>query len=199
MANYGMSLAKGQEALMAINGKPIQRIRLEVGWHPIYGEENMDIDSSILVYQKEQPDIQELIAYFNKHSYNGSIRHNGDNLTGEDDYFGYDSEDGVDETIDVDLASLDPHYNRLAVAINIYDAHAKEQTFEDVDGLFIRIVNTDDGSYICNYKVTNKIYNDNTLVIGLFLKKGTEWIFKALGVSYDFDNIENFADMVAEH
>ena len=57
----------------------------------------------------------------------------------------------------------------------------------------------DDKSFICNYEVTDKIYNDNTVVIGLFLKKGTEWIFKALGASYDFDRIEDFANVVAEH
>ena len=209
MAKYGMTLAKGQEALMAIDGKPVENIRLEVGWDPNKGID-MDIDSSILVYRKEEPSTQELIYYCKLSSDDGSIIHNGDNLTGEDDYFdgdddeednyrGEDDGDGVDETIDVHLKEINGKYNRLAVVINIFGARIRKQTFASVENLFIRIRNMDDGSFICNYKVTDKIYDDNTVVIGLFLKKGTEWIFKALGASYDFAEIENFANMVAEH
>ena len=219
MANYGMSLAKGQEALMAVDGKPVNKIRLEVGWDPIReDDEDMDIDSSILVYQKEDPHNQELVSYFRLHSSNYSIVHNGDNVTGEDedddDYYEDDEDEPkalakgksnkepelkVDETIDIKFDELYGHYNRLAVVINIYEAYDREQTFRDVENLFIRIRNMEDNSFICNFRVTDKIMDDNTVVIGLFLKKGTQWIFKALGASYSFNRIEDFADMVARH
>ena len=39
----------------------------------------------------------------------------------------------------------------------------------------------DDKSFICNYEVTDKIYNDNTVVIGLFLKKPPSGYSKHLG------------------
>ena len=199
---YGLKLSKGQEALISSTEKPVNKIYIETGWDPSNNYEDMDIDSSVLVYSYSNPNKQEVICYHNMESKDKCIIHNGDNLTGEEGYVDEDDEryeGDVDEIIDVNLKDLKSDYDRLVVFINIFECESRNQTFEDVENLFIRVRKTDDNSTICEYNVMEKMRDDTLLVIGLFYKKDNKWTFKAVGQSYKFNSIEEFAKMVKEH
>ncbi|MCG4607267.1 TerD family protein, partial [Bifidobacterium longum] len=73
-----------------------------------------------------------LIYFGNKTSSCGSVRHQGDNLTG--------AGSGDDEVVNVDLSRIPNDVERLVFVVNIYQAKSRNQDFGMIENAFIRIL-----------------------------------------------------------
>ena len=96
-----------------------------LGWHIQQGW-NYDLDASILSFNKMNV-LNEIIFHKNLQSYDGSIRHYGDNRTGLGE--------GDDEVLSIDFAHVDPNVFSMAVIINSF----KENSLVHVMDAFVRL------------------------------------------------------------
>ena len=173
-----ITLSQGQEVKIALGGKDLEAIELNVGWDPTYGSKNMDIDSSIFLFKDSV--INETVYFGRKEDSAGSVLHHGDNLTGEP----VNGQSDVDEVIDVNLKKVPQKYNNIAVIINIYNCMDRNQNFGTVKNLFIRLYDKKTRKKICDYQIGHNISNKTGLVIGLLSRSGSGWKFKASGDAY---------------
>lgn len=182
-----LKLAQGQEVKIAFGGKNIDKIEVNVGWDPAISGSNMDIDSSVILYNAQSRDDYELVYYCNTTDDNDTVYHHGDDVVG-------DSSDDVDEIIDVNLKEIAYHYDHIAVVVNIFNADSKGQDFGQVRNLFMRILDANTRKSICDYQVSHNIRNQHGIILGLFSKSGTGWKFKAIGDASRPDCVESYAE-----
>lgn len=137
------------------------------GWAALYGANGEKLD---------------LIYYGNKVYNQGTIRHHGDNLTGEGD--------GDDEVLTINLHSIPAEVKYVVIGITIYQGIARHQQFGDIENTFIRLVDKRNDHEICRYQGTDFDKSHRTFYAGMFTRDGNEWKFTALGVSNATDRIE---------
>lgn len=182
-----LMLAQGQEVKIAVGGKNIDRIEVNVGWDPARGGPNMDIDSSVVLYSG-QTGKYELVYFGNKDDKHFTIHHHGDDLYG-------DSSQDVDEIVDVNLRDIPSEYDHIAIIINIYDAIERHQNFGKVNNLFMRVLDASNKRALCDYKVTHNIQYDTGIVIGVFSRSGSGWKFKAAGNTSKPNSVHDLAQL----
>ncbi|QCB42570.1 TerD family protein [Sphingomonas sp. PAMC26645] len=176
--NASVSLAK--EA----GGSGLSKIALGVGWDAVQqkkkggffggllgggaaAETEIDLDASCIAFDG-RGSVVDLVWFQKLASDDGSIRHSGDNLTGEGD--------GDDETISIDLARLPATIETLVLTVNSF----RGQTFNEVENAFGRVVDLSTNRELARFDITDA--GTHTGIILASLKKaGGEWVFKALG------------------
>lgn len=118
---------------------------------------------------------------FYDHDPEEAVHHTGDNNTG--------AGDGDDEAVTIDFTKLNPEVDKIVCCVTMYEAHARHQTFGDVDNAYFRFVNPDTNQE-WRYDLSED-YSSYTSVVGVELYKHqkpdgtTEWKMKATGEGYD--------------
>lgn len=100
----------------------------------------------------------------------------GDNLTGE--------VGGDDEAINVDFARLDPSVERVVIAVSIYEAPQRGQSFGQVANAFTRIVNRADGAELARYDLTEDASTGTGMIFGEVYRHSGEQKSRAVGRGY---------------
>jgi tellurium resistance protein TerZ len=172
--NASVSLAK--EA----GGSGLSKIALGVGWDVAKkkggllgglfgggGPTEIDLDASCIVFDGSGG-IVDLVWFQQLVSKDGSIRHSGDNLTGDGD--------GDDETISIDLTRLPAGVETLVLTVNSF----RGQTFNEVDNAFGRVVDLGTGRELARFDITDAGTHTG-LILASLKRTGGEWVFKALG------------------
>jgi tellurium resistance protein TerZ len=181
-----IKLEKGQRInLEKSNGNKLQNLCVGVNWGAIEKKnwlgfksmEAVDLDASCATFDANNKAL-EIIYFGNLKSQNGSIRHSGDDLTGD-----MGGDDGLDnEVITVDLAKLPPEVEKIAFVLNSFRGH----DFKTIPFASIRIYEGTP-SRVNEVFATYDIANDTTfagsvsMVMGVFYKKNGEWKFNAIG------------------
>ncbi len=186
-----INLQKGQKIdLTKSDGGQLNRVTVGLGWDQaesskggLFGllkpaSHTVDCDASIVLCGADGKRIpgsaNDCCIYFgNKVNSNGSIVHQGDNLTGEGD--------GDDEKIMVKLQELPSFIDKLVFVVNIYQASQKGQHFGMIKNCFIRIVDTDTNIEICRFNLTENYINMQGLVVAEIYRKNGAWKFNAVG------------------
>ncbi len=177
----GISLVKGGNISLTkeAGAGGLAKVVVGLGWdvQTTTGKE-FDLDSSAIACDEagKAVDAGHFVFYGNLSSPDGSIRHSGDNLTGEGG--------GDDEQITVDLASLSAAAVRVAFPVSIYDADTRNQNFGQVRNAFIRVVNAVDGSELARYDLTEDASVETAMIFGELYRNGDEWKFRATGQGY---------------
>lgn len=132
---------------------------------------------------------RDLVYYNNLRHSSGSVRHMGDNLTGNSS-----EESGDSEQISINLKSVPAQYDKIILAVGIYRAIPRHQHFGMIKNAYIRIVDESTRREICRYNLTDN-YPDMTHVIfgELYKDKRREWQFQALGDSTRDENVAQLA------
>jgi tellurium resistance protein TerZ len=181
-------LEKGQRInLEKSNGSKLQNLCVGVNWGAIESKsfwggkkmEAVDLDASCATFDDNNREL-EVIYFRNLKSRNNSIRHSGDDLTGD-----MGGDDGLDnEVITVDLTKLDPAVSKIAFVLNSF----KGQDFKTIPFAAIRIYEGTP-THVKEVFATYDISNDSTfagkvsMVMGVFYKRNGEWKFNAIGES----------------
>lgn len=182
-----INLEKGQRiSLEKANGSKLQNICVGINWGAIEKKgflglsttkEAVDLDASCALFN-ENKQLEEVVYYGNLKSKNASVRHSGDDLTGD-----MGGDDGMDnEVITVDLSKLNASTTYVAFVLNSFRGHdfAKipfasiriyEGTPQRVNEVFAKYDISHDASFAGNV----------SMVMGVFYKRNGEWKFNAIG------------------
>ena len=137
----GVSLTKGGNVSLTKAAPGLKAVSVGLGWdvRSTTGDD-FDLDASALGLDPNHRIVADdyFVFFNNTTSPDGSIVHQGDNLTGEGD--------GDDEVINIDLKSVPPQAVSIVITVSIYDAEARSQSFGQVRNAFIRVVNDANGT-----------------------------------------------------
>ena len=158
-----VSLSKGQRVDLTKGRPSLKNILVGLGWDINHydGEADFDLDASVFM-TKENGKVgkdEDFIFYGNLEHSSKSVKHMGDNRTGEGD--------GDDEVIKIKLDKIPSDYETLAVTVTIYDAD--EETGEE----------------LIRFDLSEDFSTETALVVAEIYKHNGEWKFKAVGSGYN--------------
>jgi len=182
-----INLQKGQRiSLEKSNGSKLQSVCIGINWGAIekkgmfgFGvtKEAVDLDASCALFD-ESKRLVDVIYFGNLKSKDGSVKHSGDDLTGD-----LNGNDGLDnEVITVNLSGLPASVTYVAFMLNSF----RGQDFGSIPFASIRIYEgtpTRVSEVFANYDIAHSkdFAGHVAMVLGVFYKKNAEWKFNAIG------------------
>ena len=174
-----VSLSKGGNVSLSKEAPGLRAVLVGLGWDVrTTSGADFDLDASALMLGSSGKILSDshFIFFNNLKSPDGSVEHTGDNLTGEGE--------GDDEVIKVHLADVPGEVEKIVVAVSIYDAEPRGQSFGQVRNAFIRVVNQDDNREITRYDLSEDASTETAMLFGELYRNGAEWKFRAVGQGY---------------
>lgn len=172
-----LTLSKQQSiSLEKTAGSSLSSISLGLGWDPVKagflgkmlgGGGAIDLDASCILLNSDFQKI-DLVWFRQLKSQDGSIKHSGDNRTGDGD--------GDDESIHVDLQRLPAAVKFLVFTVNSFTG----QTFDKVENAYCRILNASNNTELARFNLSEKGSHTGTVMACLTRQNG-DWEFKAIG------------------
>jgi tellurium resistance protein TerD len=175
----GVSLSKGGNVSLSKEAPGLTAVLVGLGWDArTTSGADFDLDASALMVDVNGKILGDsyFIFFNNLKSPDGSVEHTGDNLTGEGD--------GDDEAIKVSLATVPAEVDKLVVAVSIYDAENRGQSFGQVRNAYIRVLNQADNSEIARYDLSEDASTETAMIFGEIYRNAAEWKFRAVGQGY---------------
>lgn len=133
-----VKLQKGQKVSLSKEHAGLSKIIVGLGWDEVqqqrsfFAPKPQDIDCdafALLLVDGKLASSQDIVYYGSLKHNSGSVVHMGDNLTG--------AGDGDDEQIVIDLNRVPAQYDRIVLAVNIYQAYERRQHFGMIQNAFI--------------------------------------------------------------
>ncbi len=190
-----VKLQKGQKVSLSKENAGLSTVVVGLGWDEVEQKRKgffapkpqpIDCDAfAILLKNGKLVDNNDVVYFGNLTHYTQSVRHMGDNLTG--------AGDGDDEQIIVDLNSVPGEYDRIVIAVNIYQARERKQHFGMIQNAFIRLVDGRNNSEMCIYNLTENYSNQTAMLFGEVYRHNGEWKFNAVGQGTTDNSIGEFA------
>jgi len=175
----GISLDKGGAVSLAKQSPGLKTVRVGLGWDVASGGAAFDLDAVAFLLQdsgggqlRVRSD-QDFIFYNNLASFDGSVRHSGDNRTG--------AGEGDDEMIVIELSRVPSDVHVIRIDAAIHDADSRRQNFGMVQSAFIRIVNEENGAELARYNLAAQTSTATGMVFGELDRRGGDWQFRAVG------------------
>ncbi len=175
-----ISLSKGQKISLTKGNPGLSSITVGLGWDVNMYDTGtaFDLDSEAFLLGGNGMCTQDtdFVFYGNLEHPSGSVKHMGDNLTGEGD--------GDDEQILVELSQVPANIERIAFTVTIHDAEVRRQNFGQVNNSFIRIVDNATGTELVRYDLGEDFSIETAVVVGELYKHNGEWKFNAIGSGF---------------
>lgn len=175
-----INLTKGQKVDLTKSNPGLSKIVVGLGWdvNAFDTSTNFDLDAAAFMVgaNGKCPTEKEFVFYGNLEHPGGSVKHMGDNLTGEGD--------GDDEQITVDLATVPANVDRIAFTVTIYDAESRHQNFGQVSNAYIHIQDLTTGTDLIRYDLGEDFSIETALVVGELYRHNGEWKFNAIGSGF---------------
>lgn len=175
-----INLSKGQKVDLTKGNPGLNNIMIGLGWdvNAFDSGAAFDLDAAafMLTETGKCPTEKEFIFYGNLAHSSNSVKHMGDNLTGEGD--------GDDEQIQIDLSKIPANVTRVAFTVTIYDAESRRQNFGQVSNSFIRIVDESSNTELIRYDLGEDFSIETAVVVGELYRNNGEWKFNAIGSGF---------------
>lgn len=177
-----VSLSKGGKVNLSKEaGGTLTALKICLGWDAKSGQvsgSEYDLDASVFALGMggKVPNDSWFVFYGNPAAPGGVVQHNGDNLTG--------AGDGDDETIDVHLSSVPAEIQKLTVAVTIFEAEERKQTFGQMENAFVRAVDATTGKELARYDLDMDFSMETAVVFAELVRNGTNWVLSAKGDGY---------------
>lgn len=174
-----ISLTKGGNVNLSKDAPTLTQMAVGLGWNPRATDgQAFDLDA-IAFLLKDDGKVRsdsDFIFFNNLKSADGSVEHTGDNRTGEGD--------GDDEIVKVDLTKIPADVTKVVFCAVIYDGQARNQNFGQVSDAYIRIVNSQGGSEVARYDLSEDSSTETAMIFGELYKHNGEWKFRAVGQGF---------------
>ena len=189
-----VKLQKGQKVSLSKEHAGLSKIIVGLGWDEVqqqrsfFAPKPQDIDCdafALLLVDGKLASSQDIVYYGSLKHNSGSVVHMGDNLTG--------AGDGDDEQIVIDLNRVPAQYDRIVLAVNIYQAYERRQHFGMIQNAFIRLVDARNNNEMCIYNLTENYSNQTAMLFGEVYRYNGEWKFNAVGQGTTDGSINDFA------
>ena len=166
-----INLTKGQKVDLTKGNPSLTKIVVGLGWDVNVYDSGAAFDLDAAAFMTNSagkcPTEKEFVFYGNLEHVSGSVKHMGDNLTGEGD--------GDDEQIVVDLTK---------VPATIYDAETRHQNFGQVSNAYIHIQDLTTGTDLIRYDLGEDFSIETAIVVGELYRHNGEWKFNAIGSGF---------------
>ncbi len=164
-----VSLQKNQTVSLVKGGRPLlSQVKMGLGWEPAYRGKDIDLDASVIAYGPQRNHLDS--CYFGKLAIlNGSVKHSGDNLTGEGA--------GDDEVITVDLGRLPAEVSGLVFTVNSFSG----QKFTEVAKAYCRLLDAATGEELVRFDLTTAEPQTGVMMAKLIRQFSGEWEMTAMG------------------
>ncbi|MFC9967981.1 TerD family protein [Nocardia ignorata] len=171
-----VSLQKGQRVTLRKEGAALTFVKMGLGWDPVrtrgmFGNRTVDIDLDASVCLFADQNLVDVAYYGQLSSKDGSVRHQGDNLTGEGE--------GDDEMILVDLTRIPAHISTLLFIVTSYKGH----TFEQVQNAFCRLIDGTTNGELARYTLAGGM-PFTAMAMAKVYRSGGDWKMQALGEGF---------------
>lgn len=174
-----LSLSKGQNLDLTKTDPGLKHVLIGLGWDPRATDgAEFDLDASIFMVAengKTRSDA-DVVFYNQLISGCGSVKHTGDNRDGEGE--------GDDEQIKVDLSMVPADVQKLIITVTIHEAQSRKQSFGQVGGAFIRLVNDETQKEVVRYDLQEDYSTETAMVFGEVYRHNGTWKFRAVGQGY---------------
>ena len=175
-----INLTKGQKVDLTKGTPGLKNIMVGLGWDVNAFDSGADFDLDAAAFMLGDngrcPTEKEFIFYGNLEHPSKSVKHMGDNLTGEGE--------GDDEQIHVELQKIPANVSRIAFTVTIYDAESRRQNFGQVSNAFIRIVDEATNMELIRYDLGEDFSIETAVVVGELYRHNGEWKFNAIGSGF---------------
>ena len=178
-----ISLQKGQKVSLSKESAGLSNVLVGLGWDAVEQRSGLfglfkaaDIDcdaTAILLKNGKFVDKTDVVYFGNLVHKSGTVRHMGDNLTGEGE--------GDDEQILIELSRVPQEYDKIVIVVNIYSAVQRKQHFGMIENAFIRLVDARNNNEICKYNLTENYSGMTAMIFGEVYRHNGEWKFNAIG------------------
>lgn len=169
-----ISLTKGSSlSLKKADGSALSNVRLGLGWDAAKrglfgGGGEIDLDASAVLLDANG-NAADVVYFGQLKSKDKSVRHSGDNLTGDGD--------GDDEQIAVNLSEVPANIKSIVFVITSYTG----QKFSAVQNVYARVVDTTSGeNEVVRYNLAESS-NTTANVIAKVTREASGWAFTAIG------------------
>lgn len=178
-----INLQKGQKIDLTKGGAGLRHVMVGLGWDEAEQTQKgffglfskpkpIDCDASAILCGSTGK-FRDCVYYGNLKLFDGSVVHQGDNLTGEGD--------GDDEQIMVDISRLSADVHKIVFVVNIYNANERKQHFGMIQNAFIRLVDMDKQTELCRFNLSENYYGMEGMIVGEIYRSNGEWKFNAIG------------------
>ncbi len=175
-----INLSKGQKVDLTKGNPSLKSIMVGLGWDVNAFDSGADFDLDAAAFMLDAsgkcPTEKEFVFYGNLVHASESVKHMGDNLTGEGE--------GDDEQIFVDLTKIPANIEKIAFTVTIYDAETRNQNFGQVSNSFIRIVDASNDTELIRYDLGEDFSIETAVVVGELYRHNGEWKFNAIGSGF---------------
>ncbi|MGG8295718.1 TerD family protein [Klebsiella sp. 141251] len=174
-----VSLSKGGNVSLSKSDPSMKNVLVGLGWDVRTTDgQDFDLDASAFLLSEtgKVRSNSDFIFYNNLKSADGSVTHTGDNRTGEGD--------GDDESLIIKLDMIPANVAKIVFVVTIHDAQMRRQSFGQVSGAFIRLVNNDSQLEVARYDLTEDASSETAMLFGELYRHNGEWKFRAVGQGY---------------
>lgn len=174
-----INLSKGGNISLSKSAPGLTSVLIGLGWDPRSTDgQEFDLDASafMLGASGKVRSTADFIFYNQPASPCGSVKHGGDNRSGQGD--------GDDEAIIVDLSKVPADVAKIVITVTINEADSRRQNFGQVGGAFIRVVNNANGQEVTRYDLSEDYSTETAMIFGELYRHGAEWKFRAVGQGY---------------
>ena len=175
-----INLTKGQKVDLTKDNPNLTKIIVGLGWdvNAFDSGATFDLDASVFMVGSDGkcPTEKEFIFYGNLTHSSESVKHMGDNRTGEGD--------GDDEQIEIDLTKIPSNIDKIAFTVTIYDADERRQNFGQVSNSYIHIQDMITGTDLIRYDLGEDFSIETAIVVGELYRHNGQWKFNAIGSGF---------------
>ncbi len=187
-----INLSKGGRINLSKEAPSLKEAGIGLGWDVNATDTGaaFDLDASVFMLGNNGkiPNEQYFVFYNNLASPDGSLKHLGDNRTGQGE--------GDDEVIQINLDKVDPTIQEIVFIVTIHEAETRRQNFGQVRNSFIRIYDQITGKEITKYELEEDFSRETAIEFGRLYKKDGDWRFQAVGQGYN-SGLQSFVDKYA--
>lgn len=172
-------ISKGDEINLMEKDPTINNVLIGMGWIlNAFDADTLDLDVSCFLLDRNGKTVldEDFVFYNNLEARDGSVVHNGDNLTG--------AGDGDDESISIDLNGVPFEVTKIMFVMSIYKGEEKEQQMSSVRKPYIRLVNASDSLEMLRYDLAADMQASNGetgMLVASLNREGPKWHFEAVG------------------
>lgn len=178
----GVSLSKGEKiSLEKTAGKALSKVTMGLGWDPAVKGRSIDLDASCVLFDDQGREV-DTVWFRHLKSNDGSVRHTGDNLTGEGD--------GDDEQINVDLSRVPASVKSLIFTVNSFQG----QKFTAVANAYCRLLD-DSRKEIAYYDLSGG-QNSTAIIMAKVYRHNGEWKMGAIGEEANGQTVKDLVSAI---
>lgn len=175
----GVILAKGEKVSLSKMTPNLNEVNVCLGWDVNNNAYDLDSEAFLLGAGDKVLGDEWFVFYNQPCSPDGSVRHLGDNTTGEGT--------GDDEVISIRLSQVNPSVEKIVFVVTINEAKQRNLNFAGVSNAFIRVVDRGQNKELVRFDLTEYYKEVTSMMVGELYKKNNEWRFNPIGNGTDDD------------